>query len=43
MFDYIDMLPDHGNTVVIGNTGPHFRSVPERLRDEQVCGFRTDY
>ena len=36
MVDGIDAVLDHAQTVVIGNKDPDFRSVPERLRDDQV-------
>jgi GDP-mannose 6-dehydrogenase len=36
MVDGIDPVLDHAQTVVIGNKDPDFRSVPERLREDQV-------
>lgn len=35
MVDGIDAVLDHAQTVVIGNSDPEFRGVPERLRDGQ--------
>ncbi len=36
MVDCIDAVLDHAQTVVIGNKDPDFRSVPGRLREDQV-------
>jgi GDP-mannose 6-dehydrogenase len=36
MVDSIDAVLDHARTVVIGNSDPDFRIVPERLREGQV-------
>ena len=36
MVDRIDAVLDHAQTVVIGNKDPDFRSVPERLRPDQL-------
>jgi len=36
MVDSIDQILEHAETVVIGNRDPDFRSVPERMRANQV-------
>jgi GDP-mannose 6-dehydrogenase len=36
MVDGIDAVLDHAQTIVIGNKGPDFQSVPQRLREDQV-------
>jgi GDP-mannose 6-dehydrogenase len=36
MVDSIDQILEHAQTVVIGNRDPDFRSVPERMRANQV-------
>jgi GDP-mannose 6-dehydrogenase len=36
MVDSIDEVIDHAGTVVIGNGGTEFSTVPDRLRDDQV-------
>lgn len=36
MVDCVDAVLDHAQTVVIGNKDPDFRTVPGRLRDDQV-------
>jgi GDP-mannose 6-dehydrogenase len=36
MVDSIEAVLDHAQTVVVGNTDPEFRTVPDRLRDGQV-------
>ena len=36
MVDGIDTVLNHAQTIVVGNNDPAFRSVPERLRDDQV-------
>jgi len=36
MVDDIDTVLGHAQTIVIGNKDPDFRSVPQRLRDDQV-------
>jgi GDP-mannose 6-dehydrogenase len=36
MVEGIDAVLDHGQTIVIGNHDPDFRTVPDRLRTDQV-------
>ena len=36
MVNGIDAVLDHGQTIVIGNKDPEFRTVPERLHSEQL-------
>lgn len=36
MVDTIDAVLDHAQTVVIGNKDPDFKTVPERLREDQL-------
>src|SRR5271170_1862740 len=36
MVNGIDAVLDHGQTIVIGNKDPEFRTVPERLHAEQL-------
>jgi GDP-mannose 6-dehydrogenase len=36
MVEHIDQVLDHGETIVIGNKDPEFRTVPARLRQDQI-------
>ena len=36
MVEHIDQVLEHGETIVIGNKDPEFRTVPARLRQDQI-------
>jgi GDP-mannose 6-dehydrogenase len=36
MVDDLDKMLTHGQTIVVGNSDPDFRGIPQRLRDDQV-------